>query len=154
MNLSTQPHPAIHRLRSAHDLTVTRIHQHLKSGYAPPPPQHKPWAPKYPGINWPDMQSERGLTEAEWRATGFPFLPLPQTVQGVLKAVCKFVVEDCPILRVPKWYRWLCWVWTFFFAHGVCPSCFGTSNESPIVEPKTAAASAIGGADVDTASAT
>lgn len=31
------------------------------------------------------MQSERGLTEAEWRATGFPFLPLPQTVQGVLK---------------------------------------------------------------------
>ena len=84
MNFNTHPHPAIYKLRSVHGPSVQRIHQHLQSGYTPPPPLPKVWEPKNQGITWPNMSRESDLTEAEWRATNFPFFSLPNTVQGVV----------------------------------------------------------------------
>ena len=84
MNLKSVPNPAIHKLRSIHGPSVERFHQHLLSGYEPPPPQPTLWVPKNPDIEWPTMLHESALSEARWKATNFPFCPLPQTIQGVV----------------------------------------------------------------------
>ena len=81
---SNNTHPAIHRLRCAYTPTVSRIHHHLDSGYTPPPPPVSTWKPKNPEMTWLDMNNERNLSQAEWKASNFPIHPLPTSVTGMV----------------------------------------------------------------------
>ena len=78
------PHPAILRMRKAHEATARRLHNHYNSSHTPPTPKPSVWKPKNPDIAWPHMDTETLLTQDQWEETNFPSQPLPTTVTGVV----------------------------------------------------------------------
>ena len=53
--LSSQPHPAVLRVRSRHSSTVARLRGNLQSLYTPLAPPPTVWSSKNPDIAWPTM---------------------------------------------------------------------------------------------------
>ena len=80
--LSSQPHPAVLRVRSRHSSTVARLRGNLQSLYTPPAPPPTVWSSKNPNIAWPTMMHERRMSESEWASSNFPHCPLPDRVVG------------------------------------------------------------------------
>ena len=80
----TTPHPAVHRLRSTHADSVSRLRTNFRTCYTPPAPCAPTWSPKNPEVTWPPMEQERAMTQSEWEQTGFPHHPLPTEVKGVV----------------------------------------------------------------------
>ena len=112
MYLNTWPHPTIHRLRQVHGPSVQRTLGYFHSGYNPP--LSVAWVPKNPDLSWPEMGHESDMAEAEWRATNFPFSPLPNTVKGVVNVpvwdkkineLCNEEVVNWGLVRILKEVR-------------------------------------------------